>query len=145
MNASNYAAAHKQTLGATEKWNGGSASDPVKNLLDRIDAALRPITSIVMSARTYNAFTQNAQVQKYVASEDGDQAARGRRERLRVVGAARASPIIIGREKYKNTATTYGYIWGNNVALLTHPPEMPPWARRSRATPSAGPAGSPRA
>lgn len=125
-NPANYAAAYKQTLGATEKWNGGSASNPVQNLLDRIDAALRPITSIVMSARTYNAFTQNAQVQKYVASKTAVKPRPGVEAAAEWSALLELPPIIIGREKYKTSATAYGYIWGNNVALLTHPPEMPP-------------------
>lgn len=126
MNASNYAAAYKQTLGATEKWNGGSASDPIKNILDRCDAALKPITHIAMSPRTYNAFSQNAQVQKYVASKTAIKPKPGVENANEFAALLELPPFVIGREKYKSSATAYSYIWGDDVVLYHLPPVMPP-------------------
>lgn len=126
MDPNNYAAAYKKTLGATEKWNGGSASNPIDNLLERIDASLWPITGIGMSQRTYNAFTQNAAVQKYVASKTAIKPRPGVENAAEWSALLELPPIIIGRQKYKSSASAYSYIWGDNVVLFTHPEVMPP-------------------
>lgn len=125
-NAASYNAAYKQTLAAGEKWNGGATSDPVKNILDRCDAALKPITHIAMSPRTYNAFSQNAQVQKYVASKTAVKPKPGIENASEFAALLELPPFVIGREKYKSSASAYSYIWGNDVVLYHLPTVMPP-------------------
>lgn len=123
--AGNYAAGFKVSLGATAKWNGGSASNPVQDLFTRIEAALMPITDIFMSERTWHDFVQNSQVQKYIASKinvpgipTADQITGG----LALLGLP---PIHIGAMKAKGATGTYDYVWGDDV-VLAHIPRGAP-------------------
>lgn len=126
QNASAYAADNKLTLGAAQKWNGGASSDPVKDLLHLCDSALMPITGIYMSQRTYNAFVQNASVQKYFAFKDMGKPKPSVQNANDLAALLELPPFIIGRQKYKNPTTgTRDFIWGNDVVLLHHPPQLP--------------------
>ncbi len=124
--AAKYAAAYKETLGAAFKWNGGANSDPIKNIHDRMDAALRPITHIAMSQRTYNAFVRNPAVQKFVASKTMIAPKPSVENAPQFAALLELPEFVIGREKYKATATTYDFIWGNDVVLYHLPKVMPP-------------------
>lgn len=123
--AGNYAAAFKTSLGGTAKWNGGSASNPLQDLYTRIEAALMPITGIVMSEGVWHDFVQNAQVQKFIASKIN---VPGTPTPEQMVGASALMglpKIHIGAMKYKATSSTYPYVWGNDVVLLHQPASLP--------------------
>jgi hypothetical protein len=126
MDAANYSAAFKQTLAAGEKWNGGATSDPIQNIQDRMDAALRKITHMVMSPRTYRAFVRNPGVQKYVASKTNLKPKPDVENAAEFSALLEIPEIVIGGEKYKSTASAYSYIWGNDVALYHLPKQLPP-------------------
>lgn len=126
QNAAAYAADNKLTLAAGDKWNGGATSDPVKNLLQLIDASLMPITGIYMSQRVYNAFVQNPAVQKYWAFKDMGKPKPKPENAADVSAILELPPIIVGRQKYKNPTTGLReFIWGNDVVLLHHPSQLP--------------------
>jgi hypothetical protein len=126
QNASAYASANKITLAAGTRWNGGGTSDPVANLLQLIDESLVEITGIYMSRRTYNAFVQNPNVQKYWAFKDIGKPKPNVAQTADISAILSLPPIIVGGQKYKNPTTgTRDYIWGNDVVLLHHPEQMP--------------------
>jgi hypothetical protein len=117
--AGSYGAAYKATIASGAKWNGGATSDPVQDILTRIEASLQPITDIVMSRRTFNAFATNAAVQKYVAAKVN---ASGLPSTAEFSALLRLPPIHVVDIKGKsNSAGTYGYVWGNDVVLLHRP------------------------
>jgi hypothetical protein len=126
MNASSYAAANKTDLTgvANSKWNGGSASDPVKNLHDLIEAAAMEPTGIVMGRSAYNAFQRNPAVQKFVASKIGAKP-------LSSVGQEWSAlldlpPIFVAKMKVKDkTSGLRRYIYQNDVLLFRSNPEAP--------------------
>lgn len=125
---SKYATANKIDLTAdpTKKWNGGANSDPVKNLLQLIDESLMPVTGIYMSQRTYNAFVQNAAVQKYFAFKDMGKPKPSVANAADLAALLELPPFVIGRQKYKNPTTgARDFIWGDDVVLLHHPPQLP--------------------
>jgi hypothetical protein len=125
--AANYAAGFKYTTPAAEKWNGGASSDPVAAIHARMEASLMPITDIVMSERVYNAFSRNAQVQKYIASKTNVKPKPSADNAAELSAILELPPIHVGRQKYKSAASTYSYIWGNHVALYHLPSTMPPF------------------
>lgn len=122
--------ANVTTLTASTKWNGGTSSNPIQDLLTIVENSLQPITDIIMSPQAAHAFMQNAAVQKFIAykpSIPGLPSANG----TSTTGAGSLDaftailglpPIRIAAMKYKATATTYPYIWGGDVLLLHKPP-----------------------
>jgi len=122
----NYTAPYKRTLAIDERWNGGSKSNPVENLLERVEASLVPITGIAMSLRTYNAFSTNAQVQKFVASKTALKPRFGAIDANDFAAFLNLPPFIIGAQKYMGPSGVMDWVWGNNVVLFTKPKSMPP-------------------
>jgi hypothetical protein len=118
-------ASYKETLGGTAKWNGGSTSDPVANIHARVDAALKPITHMIMNGRTYRAFQRNAQVQKYIASKTNIKPQQSTASAKEWSSILELPEIIVAEQKYK-TASGYDYIFPNHVALMHLPESMPP-------------------
>jgi hypothetical protein len=118
QNATTFAG-YTAAVAAARKWNGGGTSDPIKDLYDGIDAALQPITHIVMSERTWHAFIQNPQV-KSQFNYNGN-ASLG--SNPAVISSLLGLPtFVIGSMKGKSpTAGTYGPLWGNHVTLLHIP------------------------
>lgn len=124
--AAKYGADYKMTLAAGFQWNGGANSDPIKDIHARMDASLRPITHIAMSQKVYNAFVRNPAVQKYIASKTAVAPKPSVENAAKFAALLELPEFVIGREKYKNTATTYDFIWGNDVVLYHLPKVMPP-------------------
>lgn len=128
----NWTGGYTTTLGATAKWNGGAASNPVQDLYTAIENSLTPVRAIAMSEQVWHDFVQNAAVQKYVASKTqvpplpganaGNQSKIMNEEFSALLGLP---PFLIGRMKNKATSSTYGYVWGNNVALIYNDPAVP--------------------
>jgi hypothetical protein len=131
LTSTNWTGGYTTTLGATAKWNGGSASNPIQDIMTAVEGSLTPVSHIALSERTWHDFFQNAAVQKYVASKidapplgtinAGDQ--------LRIAGDKLSAllglpPFLIGRQK-KKTSGGYGYVWGDHVALLHVEPGVP--------------------
>jgi len=124
--AASYAADNKITLAIGARWNGGGSSDPVKDLLQLIDASLAKVTGIYMSQRTYNAFVQNPGVQKYFTFKDSAKAKPDPKQAADLSAILSLPPIVVGSQKYKNPTTGLReYIWGNDVVLLHHPKQLP--------------------
>ncbi|MFA4900960.1 MAG: hypothetical protein WC563_15685 [Brevundimonas sp.] len=114
---------YKTTLvAATSKWNGGTTADPVKDLMDAQEGALKPITHFAMAQRTWNNFVRNVNVSKYGLANAGDKLLSMSpdevAQRVGIVGAK----FVIGALKRKSpTAGTVGYVWGNDVCCLHIP------------------------
>ncbi len=121
----NWSGGSVTALGGTAKWNAGSASDPVANIYAAIEASLTPVRAIAMSERTWHAFVQNAAVQKYVAAKTMVQPIPDQAGASQFSALLGLPPIIIGTMKGKASASTYGYVWGNNVVLLHNDPSAP--------------------
>jgi hypothetical protein len=113
----NWTGGYTATLGATAKWNSGSASNPVQDIYSAMEASLVNITALAMSERTYHDFVQNAQVQKFVASKTMVTPIPDKMSASQFSAILGLPPILIANRKAK-TSTGYGYLWGDNVALL---------------------------
>lgn len=106
---------------AAAKWNGGTNSDPVRDLYTAIEASLTPVRAIAMSERVMHDFVQNAAVQKYVASKT---AVAPIADAGAFSALLRLPPILVSQVKGK-TASGYDYVFGNNVALVCNDPAAP--------------------
>lgn len=128
------------TLGATAKWNGGSASNPVQDLMTAIEASLTPVRGIAMSEVVLHDFIQNPAVQKYTGYKasvaplpngildkgwSGSIANFSQQSPDAFAALLGLPPIYVGFMKGKSGASTYGYVWGNNVPLLYNDPSAP--------------------
>jgi hypothetical protein len=82
-----------------------------------MEASLVDINYIAMSERTYHDFVQNAQVQKFVASKTAVTPIPDKMSASQFSAILGLPPILIGTRKGK-TASGYGYVWGDNVALI---------------------------
>lgn len=116
--AGNWTGGYTSTLAAGAKWNGGASSDPVANIYAAVEASLLPVTGVAMSEPVFHAFVQNAQVQKYVASKSTVGPVPMKENASQFSALLGLPPFIVGTRKAKTGASTYGYIWGSNVALL---------------------------
>jgi hypothetical protein len=138
------------------KWNGGANSDPIKDIYTGIEASLTPVNQLVMSERTYHDFVQNAAVQKYVASKTSVTpiAASNNKDASNLTALLGLPPVVIGAMKGTVTnTTTFGYVWGDNVALCYNEPGVPAdgqtintaktmrWTGADSATPDGAPNG----
>lgn len=106
-------------IAAGAKWNGGATSDPISDLHTALEAALMPITDIIMSERVAHAFARNPNVAKYGLYKNDT-----RELDLEKVSAVLSlPPITVGKMKVKsNSAGTYGYAWGNGCLLIHREP-----------------------
>lgn len=120
----NWSGGSVTALGGTAKWNGGNASDPVRDLYTAIETSLTPVTAIAMSEKVWHDFVQNAAVQKFVASKTMVQPIANQAGASQFSALLGLPPILIGTMKGK-TSTGYGYVWGSNVVLLHNDPSAP--------------------
>jgi hypothetical protein len=128
----NWTGGYTTTLGATAKWNGGSTSNPIQDLYTAIENSLTPVRAIAMSEQVWHDFVQNAAVQKYIAAKTdlpplpNVQAGDYNLISSQFSALLGLPPFLIGRMRKKTANTpTYGYVWGNNVALLYTEPSIP--------------------
>ncbi len=131
MASGSWTGGYTTTLGATAKWNAGSASDPVKDLYTAIEAALTPVNGVVLSERTAHDFIMNPAVQKYpayksmIAPLPNTSSGVGSAQLTEFAATLGLPPFYIGFMKGKTGAATHGYVWGDNVALIFVDPGMP--------------------
>jgi hypothetical protein len=122
-NAANYGAGFKTTLGATAKWNQGSTSNPVQDIYDRIEATGMPVTSMIVSERTWHDFALNTNVQRFGTYKDSiDPVARAESANT-LTALLGLPPVKIGKMKaYNKTTGALEYVWGDDV-VFTHEPQ----------------------
>ena len=111
------------TLGAGAQWNGGSSSDPVKDMHTKIESSYMPVTGIVMSELVAHDFVRNPATQKYVAYKSSAKPLPSAAEFAALLDLP---PIYVAKMKYISTGTTLSYVWGNDVVLLHQPASNPP-------------------
>lgn len=116
-----------RTAAVTAKWNGGANSDPIRDLYTAIESCLTPVNQVIMSERTYHDFVQNAAVQKYVAAKTmiAPIAADKNASASAFSALLGLPPFVIAPMKGKASASTYGYVWGDNVLLAYNEPGVP--------------------
>lgn len=131
--AGSWAAGFSTTLGATAKWNGGSASDPILNLQTVEETSAQEVTGYVMTNRTANAMLRHPAVRDHMRQHIGDGAANTALQQVNRNGRVNRdfeipglAPIRVTAAKVKNdTSGALDWIWGNDVVALAIPPGVP--------------------
>jgi hypothetical protein len=124
FSTANFTSTHLRDLSgdSTLKWNGGSASDPVKDIQMLQEAALMPITDMGMDLATWNAFTRNANVQKFTGFKQAVQGLPTPDQRAAFAAFLNLPRIHVSEARVKNPTTgAYGYVWSSDVILWRRP------------------------
>lgn len=111
-------AGHLTQLTALQKWNGGSNSDPVRNIRAIIEACLAPITGMVMSRDTWHAFTENPAVQKYVAFKSAAAPLPQKTDMDQWAALLDMPKPIVCDARSMTSAGAFPYIWSGSVFLF---------------------------
>lgn len=125
FSSTNFTGSHIVDLSGTPaaKWNGGASSDPVANIQSLMQSSLMPITDMIMDLTTWNAFTTNATVQKYVAFKSAAPPLPGTDQADLFAALLRLPKPHICEVRAKNATTgAYPYVWSGDVALVRRPP-----------------------
>jgi hypothetical protein len=131
------------TLGATENWNGGAASDPILALQRLAEASwLNPI-EFWMNQKVANAFVRHAKVKDHFRFFNGDAALAGTVNNLNTASeAGQALDFVIPAigvvhvvgAVYKAAAGTKTAFLGDNYVVATHSPPGVPTDAEDTAT-----------
>ncbi len=121
FDATNYTTGHVTALSAAEKWNGGGNSDPVRNIRALVEAALAPVSNIVLDRRTWNAFTENPAVQKYTAFKSSAPPVPGTSAAKQWAAMLDIPEPIISDAKVL-TSAGFPYVWSGSVGLIHSEP-----------------------
>jgi hypothetical protein len=119
------------TLDSTTKWNGGTASDPIKDLHRILEASAGKVTAIVWSEQVGHDFVRNAAVQKYIGYKNS---AAPVPDTAAISALLKLPPIYEAAIKYYASGTTFSYVWGGDVVLIHEPPSNPPTDQEDVAT-----------
>jgi hypothetical protein len=128
-----WAAGNVLALGATYNWNGGTASDPVKDIQTAVEASAQQVTDIWINQKVANAFIRHDKVRDHMRQFLGDSAAPGA---LAQVAQASISlvdfaipglpPIhVVPGKKLNETTSALDFILGDVVVLTGKPPGTP--------------------
>jgi len=126
FSATNFTSTHLRDLSgdSTLKWNGGSSSDPIKDIQMLQEAALMPITDMGMDLITWNAFTRNAAVQKFTGFKQAVQGLPTPDQRAAFAAFLNIPRVHVCEVRAKNPSTgAYPYVWANDVILWRRPPQ----------------------
>lgn len=118
-----YSGSNSVSLGATRKWNGGSAATPIADMLTALEAIPADVTHAVMSDVTWHAAQQNADLKAILASQLNNEGL------LRPMdfGLYFGIPnLLIQKSFYKDATTgTVSRIWGSSGIVLARIDERP--------------------
>jgi len=122
FNAANYPVGNKVQLSGTSQF-GGSADDPIGNILTGLDASfLRPNT-IIFGNNVWTKFRQLPEILDAVKSSTRQQGSNGGiANRSEIAQLFDVDRVIVGRGRYNTAkegqAASYTRLWGNHVAML---------------------------
>lgn len=126
-NAALYPAGNKLTLSGTDQWTDQTDSDPIKNILDAIDAMWMAANTITMNKAVWRALRTHPDVVKATNGNSGDT---GIAARQAVAELFEVDRILVGEAKIntakKGQTATLGELWGNHVALSYQDPNVTP-------------------
>jgi hypothetical protein len=109
-------------LGPTQKWNNGSASNPVRDIKNLMELSLMVPTDMALSLDTWNQFCENPGVQKYLFAKPFASALPEKNRYDEWAGLLEIPRPNVIAVKSKNKAGAYPYVWTGNVTLIRRPP-----------------------
>ncbi|MEE8574042.1 MAG: hypothetical protein V3T30_01410 [Thermodesulfobacteriota bacterium] len=123
--AANYPAGNKIQLSGTSQW-GGSADDPIGNILDALEACFKRGNTLVFGVDAWLVFRKLPEILDAVKSSTRYQGSPGGLAlRSEVAGLFEVEKVLVGRGRKvtskKGQTATYGRIWGGHCAALYVP------------------------
>lgn len=131
--STNFASPNRLALTATQNWNGGSDSDPIRDLHVILEASAQPVTRFWMNQRVGNAFIRHDKVRDHMRQFLGDNAAPSTLADVANAGMQMVDfaipgipPVSIVAAKVLNeTTSALDYVLGNVVVATGTPPGVP--------------------
>jgi hypothetical protein len=128
-----FAAANRLALGATQNWNGGSASDPIRDLQTILEVSAQPVTKFWMNQKVGNAFIRHDKVRDHMRQFLGDNSAPSALASVANAGMQMVDfaipglpPIGVAAGKVLNESTSVlDYILPDVVVAVGQPPGVP--------------------
>ena len=122
FNAANYPVGNKTQLSGTSQW-GGSADDPIGDLMTAVEGCFIRANTIVMGADTWLKFRKLPEVLDAVESSTRYQGSPGGLATMdEVKGLFEVENWLVGRGRYITTkegqAPTFARLWGKHAAAL---------------------------
>lgn len=119
------------TLALGFEWNGGASSDPIKDIHTQLVNSWGKITALGMSLPTWYAFQRNPVVKSYLGFKSNIEPMPSA-DRMQAV--LQLPPIHVGAMQYIDDTSAKKYVWGNHVAFIRQPRELPPRNQQDVAT-----------
>lgn len=133
--SANWTSANVRALGASQAWNGGSASDPILDLQTMLELSAQMITDVWMSYKSANAFLRHDKVRDHMRQLLGDASPQSSVIGLNSAVGKDASydfqipglpPIHVVAAKVKDVNGLIGPVLGDSFCVLTaSPPGVP--------------------
>lgn len=128
FNAATYPTGNKVQLSGTSQW-GGSADDPLQNLLDAIEACFMRANTVVMGVDVWKKFRKLPEILDAVKGSTRYQGSPGGLATIEECkGLFEVQNWLVGRSRYVSTkegqTPSYTRLWGKHVAAL-HVVEKP--------------------
>ena len=116
-----YPAGNKVILSGTSQW-GGSADDPLGDILAALDAAFMRPNTIIFGAETWSRFRQLPEVTDAVKSVVGGVSRGGLSSRSEIANLFDVERVLVGRARYtaskEGQTAVFSRLWGKHCALL---------------------------
>jgi hypothetical protein len=128
-----FAAAQRLALGGTQNWDGGSDSDPIRDLHTAIEASAQMVTDLWMNQKVANAMLRHDKVRDHMRQMLGDSAPNAAIGSVASAGRVNADFVIPGLppvhvaagKQLNETTSVLDYILGDVVVLVGRPPGVP--------------------
>lgn len=123
----NFASAQRLALGATQNWNGGSDSDPIRDIQAAIEASAQPVTGIWFNTKANNAFLRHDKVRDHMRQWLGDSGSAGMPKAGQGIidySLPGLPPFHVVPGKYR-PSTTLDFFLGAVAVLTTVPAGVP--------------------
>lgn len=119
FNAATYAAANKITLAGQSQWSDVTNSDPIKTIMDALDACVMRPTIMVIGRPAYSVLVRHPKIVKAVLGNAGD-AGIARRQDL--ADLFELAAVLVGEgwlnSAKKGQAVSLARVWGKHCAFL---------------------------
>jgi len=128
-----FAAAQRTALGANQNWNEGTSSNPIRDIMEQIEASDQPVTGIWFNQTVAHAFIRNNATKDHMRQMLGDSAVNAAVTNIAKAGDMNVDftipglpPFHVAAAKYLNeTASTIDFVMPNVCTLITLPPGVP--------------------
>lgn len=119
FDANNYGAGNKVTLSGTDQFSDFTNSDPIKTIMDALDACIMRPNKMVIGRQVFSALARHPKIVKAVLGNSGDS---GIARREDIAALFELEDVLVG-EGWLNTAkkgqaVSLARVWGKHLSLI---------------------------